>query len=213
MKINIPYYRGSIPIEVPGQRLRAILAPQPQSARPLFESQIVEDALMHASARHIPVTPRGSGTGLCGGAVPLHGGILLSLARMDSILEWDGENFAVTVQPGVLLMALAQEAVCRGLMYPPDPGEKSATIGGNMLTNAGGMRAIKYGITRDYVLGMTAVLPSGAVIKLGGKAVKNSSDYSIQNLRVGSEGTLAIITELVLKLIPLPLLALSLPVR
>jgi glycolate oxidase len=129
---------------------------------------------------------------------------------MDSILEWDTENFTVTAQPGVLLMTLAQEAIDRGLMYPPDPGEKSATIGGNVMTNAGGMRAIKYGVTRDYVLGMTAVLPGGAVIQLGGKVVKNSSGYSIKDLLVGSEGTLAIVTELILKLIPLPPLALSL---
>ena len=163
-----------------------------------------------ASKRNIPVTPRGSGTGLCGGCVALYGGILLSLARMDSILEWDDANFTVTVEPGVLLMTLAQEAVDRGMMYPPDPGEKSATIGGNVMTNAGGMRAIKYGVTRDYVLGMTVVLPDGAVVELGGKVVKNSSGYSIRDLMVGSEGTLGIITRIILKLIPLPPVALSL---
>ncbi len=183
---------------------------EPEVVVEALSTQQVSSIMEYASARNIPVTPRGSGTGLCGGAVPIHGGIVLSLAKMDRILEWDDENFAVTVQPGVLLMTLAQESVCRGLMYPPDPGEKSATIGGNVMTNAGGMRAIKYGVTRDYVLGMTAVLPSGAVIELGGKVVKNSSGYSLQNLLVGSEGTLAIVTELVLKLIPLPPLSLSL---
>ena len=175
-----------------------------------LSTQQVADIMSYAGMRDIPVTPRGSGTGLCGGAVALHGGILLSLAKMDHILEWDEQNFTVTVEPGVLLMTLAQESMDRGMLYPPDPGEKSATIGGNVMTNAGGMRAIKYGVTRDYVLGMTAVLPSGAVIKLGGKVVKNSSGYSIKDLLIGSEGTLAVITEIVLKLIPLPQLALSL---
>lgn len=170
----------------------------------------VSKIMTYANGRNIPVTPRGSGTGLCGGAVPLYGGILLSLTKMDRFIEWDLENFTVTIQPGVLLMTLAQESISRGLMYPPDPGEKSATVGGNVMTNAGGMRAIKYGVTRDYVLGMTAVLPDGAIIKLGGKVAKNSSGYSLLNLLIGSEGTLAVITELVLKLIPLPPHSLSL---
>jgi len=173
-------------------------------------TQQVSDIMRYASARNIPVTPRGSGTGLCGGAVALHGGILLSLAKMEQIIEFDPDNLTVTVEPGVLLMTLAREAIARGLMYPPDPGEKSATIGGNVMTNAGGMRAIKYGVTRDYVLGMTAVLPNGEVLKLGGKIVKSSSGYSIENLLIGSEGTLAIITQLTLKLIPLPAVSMSL---
>ena len=163
-----------------------------------------------ATERHIPVTPRGSGTGLCGGAVAVHGGILLSLAKMDSIIEFDHENYTVTVEPGVLLMTLAKEAVDRDMMYPPDPGEKSATIGGNVMTNAGGMRAIKYGVTRDYVRGMTAVLPNGNVLEIGGKIAKNSSGYSIRDLLIGSEGTLAVVTRIVLKLIPLPPASLSL---
>lgn len=173
-------------------------------------TQQVSEVMAYASARHIPVTPRGSATGLCGGAVALHGGVLLSLAKMDHIIEWDHENMTVILEPGVLLMTLAKEAIDRGLMYPPDPGEKSATVGGNVMTNAGGMRAIKYGVTRDYVLGMTAVLPDGAVVRLGGKVVKNSSGYSLKDLLIGSEGTLAVVTELVLRLIPLPPLTLSL---
>jgi len=170
----------------------------------------VSAVLAYANDQNIPVTPRGSGTGLCGGAVAIYGGILLSLARMDNILEFDEENFCVTVEPGVLLMTLAEHTIAHGMMYPPDPGEKSATIGGNVMTNAGGMRAIKYGVTRDYVLGMTAVLPNGKIIKLGSKVVKNSSGYSIQDLLVGSEGTLAVVTQITLKLIPLPEVALSL---
>lgn len=175
-----------------------------------LSTEQVSDIMKLASERRIPVTPRGSGTGLCGGCVAIHGGILLSLAKMDNIIEFDEENFAVTVQPGVLLMTLAQEAIDMGMLYPPDPGEKSATIGGNVMTNAGGMRAIKYGVTRDYVLGMTVVLPNGSVIELGGKVAKNSSGYSIKDLMVGSEGTLGIVTELILKLIPLPPVVLSL---
>ena len=170
----------------------------------------VSGILRHASSRSIPVTPRGSGTGLCGGAVALHGGILLSLAKMDRILEFDLDNFTATLEPGVLLMTFAQEAISRGMLYPPDPGEKTATLGGNVMTNAGGMRAIKYGVTRDYVRGMTAVLPSGEVLEIGGKVAKNSSGYSLKDLLIGSEGTLAVVTRLILKLIPLPPASLSL---
>jgi len=182
----------------------------PEAVVEAITTQQVSAILHYANERNIPVTPRGSGTGLCGGAVALYGGILLSLAQMNRIIEFDPENFTVTVEPGVLLMTLAQEAISRGLMYPPDPGEKSATIGGNVMTNAGGMRAIKYGVTRDYVLGMTVVLPSGEILELGGKIAKNSSGYSIKNLLIGSEGTLAVVTRLILKLIPLPPVSLSL---
>src|SRR5690554_263521 len=163
-------------------------------------SRIMEYAYKH----RIPVTPRGSGTGLCGGAVAIHGGILLSLARMDQVLEIDEANFMARVEPGVLLMDFAQTVEERGLFYPPDPGEKSATIGGNVMTNAGGMRAIKYGVTRDYVRGMEVVLPNGSIIRTGGKVVKNSSGYSLKDLLVGSEGTLGIVTEITLRLLPLP---------
>jgi len=182
----------------------------PEAVVEVSSAQQVSDIMKLASRRCIPVTPRGSGTGLCGGAVAIRGGIILSLAKMDRISEFDEENFTVTLEPGVLLMTLAQESIDHGMMYPPDPGEKSATIGGNVMTNAGGMRAIKYGVTRDYVLGMSAVLPSGEIIELGGKIVKNSSGYSIKDLLIGSEGTLAIVTEITLKLVPLPQEALSL---
>jgi glycolate oxidase len=164
----------------------------------------VSNIMKYANEHNIPVTPRGSGTGLCGGAVAIHGGILLSLAKMNRILEFDEENLTVTVEPGVLLMELAKAAIDKDLMYPPDPGEKSATIGGNVMTNAGGMRAVKYGVTRDYVRGMEVVLPGGEVLELGGKVAKNSSGYSIKDLLIGSEGTLGIVTKLILKLIPLP---------
>lgn len=152
----------------------------------------------------IPVTPRGAGTGLVGGAVPVCGGILLAMAKMNQILAYDEDNFTVTVQPGVLLNTLVEDAATRGLLYPPDPGEKFATLGGNVSTNAGGMRAVKYGCTRDYVCAMTVVLPTGEITNLGSKVSKCSSGYSLLHLMIGSEGTLGIITELTLRLIPLP---------
>lgn len=170
----------------------------------------VSKVMKYASENKIPVVVRGSGTGLVGASVALHGGIMLETVGMNKILELDEENLTVTVQPGVLLMELAAFCEEHDFLYPPDPGEKSATIGGNISTNAGGMRAVKYGVTRDYVRGLTAVLPSGKIMHLGGKTVKNSSGYSLKDLIVGSEGTLAVITEAVLKLVPLPKITVSL---
>ncbi len=163
-----------------------------------------------AYERCIPVTVRGSGTGLVGSAVPIEGGILLETTKMNKILSLDKDTLTVTVQPGVLLMELAAFAEENDLMYPPDPGEKSATIGGNISTNAGGMRAVKYGVTRDYVRSLTVVMPNGEILKLGAAVAKNSSGYSLKDLIIGSEGTLAIITEAVLKLVPLPKISMSL---
>ncbi len=156
------------------------------------------------SANKIPVTVRGAGTGLVGGCVPVHGGIVLSTEKMNRILGYDMKNLVVDIQPGVRLCDLAADALSHGLMYPPDPGEKTATVGGNVSTNAGGMRAIKYGVTRDYVLAMTVVLPSGEVIELGRSVCKTSSGYSLLQLIIGSEGTLGIITQLSMRLIPKP---------
>ncbi len=163
-----------------------------------------------AYEKTIPVTVRGSGTGLVGSAVPVEGGILLETTQMNKILELDTNNLTVTVQPGVLLMELAAFAEENDLLYPPDPGEKSATIGGNISTNAGGMRAVKYGVTRDYVRELTVVMPNGEILKLGGKVKKDSSGYSLKDLVIGSEGTLCIITEAILKLVPLPKVSVSL---
>ena len=170
----------------------------------------VAQIMRHANLRRIPVVVRGAGTGLVGAAVPVHGGILMETTQMNRILELDRENLTVTVQPGVLLMDLAAYVQEQGFLYPPDPGEKSATIGGNISTNAGGMRAVKYGVTRDYVRGLTCVLPDGEALSLGGKVVKNSSGYSLKDLIVGSEGTLAVVTEAVLRLVPLPSVSVSL---
>lgn len=165
--------------------------------------------MKYANEHCIPVVARGSGTGLVGASVALKGGIMLETTRMNRVLELDEENLTITVQPGVLLMDLAAYVEERGFLYPPDPGEKSATIGGNISTNAGGMRAVKYGVTRDYVRGLTVVLPNGEITKLGGKTVKNSSGYNLLGLLCGSEGTLGIITEAVLKLVPLPSISVS----
>lgn len=159
---------------------------------------------------NIPVTTRGAGTGLVGGCTPVCGGVLICTTRMNKILSYDIENFAVTVQPGVLLQQLAEDALKHGCMYPPDPGEKMATLGGNVATNAGGMRAVKYGATRDYVRAMTVVLPTGEITRFGSTVSKTSSGYSLINLMIGSEGTLGVITELTLKLIPAPQATISL---
>lgn len=170
----------------------------------------VSKVMQLASARGIAVTPRGAGTGLCGGAVPVEGGIVLCLTRMASILEIDKENLTATVEPGVLLMSIHQAVEAQGFLYAPDPGEKTATIGGNINTNAGGMRAIKYGVTRDNIRGLQVVLASGEVLDMGGKHAKNSTGYSLMNAFIGSEGTLGIVTQATLKLYPLPRQTLSL---
>ena len=167
-------------------------------------TQEVAAIMKYAHAERIPVTVRGQGTGLVGGAVPLAGGILLDLSGMNRILELDEVNMTLTLEPGVLLMEVVKFTEEHGFLYPPDPGEKSATIGGNISTNAGGMRAVKYGVTRDYVRGLEVVLPDGSVTEFGGKVAKNSSGYSLKDLIVGSEGTLGIVTKAVLKLLPLP---------
>lgn len=170
----------------------------------------VSGVMKLAWERNIPVTVRGSGTGLVGAAVPAFGGILLETTRMNKIIELNSDTLTVRVQPGVLLMELAAFAEENDFMYPPDPGEKSATIGGNISTNAGGMRAVKYGVTRDYVRALTVVMPDGEIVELGSNVAKNSSGYSLKDLVVGSEGTLCVICEATLKLIPLPKVSVSL---
>lgn len=170
----------------------------------------VSNIMKYAYEHNIPVTPRGSGTGLVGSSVAMENGIMLDTTLMNRFLELDEENLTITVEPGVLLMELAAYVQERDLFYPPDPGEKSATIGGNISTNAGGMRAVKYGVTRDYVRGLEVVLPNGEVVEFGGKVVKNSTGYAMKDLMVGSEGTLGIITKATLKLLPLPKKAISL---
>lgn len=153
---------------------------------------------------NIPVTTRGAGTGLVGGAVPVLGGVVICTARMDKIISFDMEQFGVVVQPGVTIQNLKDAALERGLFYAPDPGQKLGSIGGNVSTNAGGMRAIKYGTTKDWVRGMTVVLPDGEILKTGANVAKNSMGFNLSQIITGSEGCLGIITELVLKLIKAP---------
>jgi glycolate oxidase len=157
-----------------------------------------------ANENNIPVTPRGGGTGLSGGAIPINGGIVLSLEKMNRLLEIDSDNFVATVEAGVLLSDLLQAVSEHGLYYPIYPGEASAALGGNVATNAGGMKAVKYGVTRHFVLGLEVVLPGGEIIKTGGKFVKSSTAYDLTQLLIGSEGTLAVITKVMLRLIPPP---------
>jgi glycolate oxidase len=152
----------------------------------------------------VPVTARGSGTGLSGACIPRRGGILVSFERMASILEIDEANGVAVVQPGVTLDVLDKETARHGLVYPVFPGENSASLGGNVATNAGGMRAVKYGVTRHQVLGVEAVLGTGEVIRCGGKFVKATTGYDLTQLITGSEGTLAIVTEAILRLYPRP---------
>jgi glycolate oxidase len=158
-----------------------------------------------AQRERIPVTPRGAGYGLSGGAVPLCGGIVLSLEKMNRILEIDRDNLMVTVEPGVITADIHRAVEAAGLFYPPDPASlESCSIGGNIAENAGGPRAVKYGVTKDYVCGLEAVLPSGAIVRTGGKLVKNVTGYNLVQLLVGSEGTLAVVTKIILRLLPLP---------
>lgn len=182
----------------------------PDAMVEVLSTEEVSKIMAYAYKNDIPVVARGSGTGLVGASVPIHGGIMINMTKMNRILEIDEENLTLTVEPGVLLMEIGKFVEEHDLFYPPDPGEKSATIGGNISTNAGGMRAVKYGVTRDYIRGLEIVLPNGKVLEIGGKVVKNSSGYSIKDLVCGAEGTLAIVTKAILKLLPLPKKAISL---
>lgn len=165
----------------------------------------VAKILKIANAHNIPVTPRGAGTGLSGGALPVFGGMILSTERMNSIIEIDERNLQCTVEPGVINQNLRDAVEAKGLFYPPDPASQgSCFIGGNLAECAGGPKAVKYGVTKDYVLNCEVVLPTGEIIWTGANVLKNSTGYNLTQLMVGSEGTLGIITKVVLKLIPLP---------
>ena len=151
----------------------------------------------------VPLVPRGAGTGYTGGAVPLHGGVVVSLERLNRILEIDEENLLAVVEPAVITGDLQAAVEARGLFYPPDPQSlKESSLGGNIAECAGGPRAFKYGVTKRYVLGLEAVLPTGEIIRTGSKAVKNVVGYDLTQLLVGSEGTLAIVTQIILRLVP-----------
>ncbi|WP_071141555.1 FAD-binding oxidoreductase [Acidaminococcus timonensis] len=193
--INMDYTHDEMPIYGIGM---------PEASIDVTSTEEVSAIMKVCNAHHIPVTVRGAGTGLAGGATPVQRGLVLCTMKMNQILGYDEKNMNVRVQPGVLLDTLSKDALNHGMFYPPDPGEKFATLGGNVSTNAGGMRAVKYGTTRDYVQAMTVVLPSGEIIHVGAPVSKSSSGYSLLHLLIGSEGTLGIITELTLKLIAPP---------
>ena len=163
-------------------------------------------AILRFANRHgIPVTPRGAGFGYVGGCVPLRGGIVLSLERMQRIKEINAADFVAVVEAGVVTATLQDAVERRGLFYPPDPASRAESfIGGNIATNAGGPRCLKYGVTRDYVLGLQAVLADGTVVQLGGRTHKNKTGFELHRLLVGSEGLLGVVTEATLKLLPLP---------
>lgn len=168
-----------------------------------LSTEEVSAVMRFAWENRIPVTPRGAGTNLVGSTVP-GGGIILDLSRMNRILDIDPATFTATVEPGVLLKDFQARVESLGLFYPPDPGEKASTLGGNISTNAGGMRAVKYGVTRDYVRGLTVVLANGDVVELGSWNVKDASGLDLRQLVIGSEGTLAVITRCLLRLVGKP---------
>ncbi|MCK4933018.1 MAG: FAD-binding protein [Candidatus Aminicenantes bacterium] len=171
----------------------------------------IKEVLSLARSENIPVTPRGLGTGLSGGAVPIYGGIVLSCERMNRIIEIDRENLMAIAEPGIITGQLQETVESEGLFYPPDPASlDSCSIGGNVAEGAGGSRAVRYGTTKDYVYGLDIVLPSGKTIQTGGKVVKDVTGYNLTQLMVGSEGTLAVVSRIVLRLIPLPRLRMDL---
>lgn len=190
------YDSSFLPV-VPAHKPEAVVRPA--------NTEEISKVMAIAFEYSIPVTARGTGTGKSGGCVPLKGGIVLSLERMNKIVEFDEGNMMVTVEPGVRTIDFYDYCAAKGLFYPPDPASwKISTIGGNVAENAGGMRAVKYGVTGNYVMGLEVVLSDGMILNTGGKAIKNVTGYNLTSLFVGSEGTLGIITKALFKLIPMP---------
>ena len=199
--ITEDYYRDEMPIY--GEGIPDVL----------IDAKTTEDVSIIMSICNeykIPVVARGAGSGLTGASVAIKNGVMINMQTMNEILEYDEGNMVVRVQPGVYLADLAADALSKGYIYPPDPGEKYATLGGNVATNAGGMRAVKYGTTRDYVRAMEVVLPNGEITNFGAVISKSSTGYDLKDLIIGSEGTLGIITELTLRLVPAPQTTVSL---
>ncbi len=177
----------------------------PNAAVQARDAADVQKVLAYSRQKRIPVVPRGAGSGKSGGALADRGGIVLSLERMNRIVEVSRDDMVCVVEPGVILERLQESVEAEGLFYPPDPNSQAmCSIGGNLAHNAGGPRALKYGVTRDYVLGVEAVLPTGELIKTGHRSWKGVAGYDLTQLLVGSEGTLAVIVKATLKLIPLP---------
>ncbi len=173
-------------------------------ARPA-SAQEVSRILLLANRERFPVVPRGAGTGMSGGSVPVLGGLVLSFERMNRIVEIDVRNRMAVVEPGVITGDLQREVESRGLFYPPDPASRQfCTLGGNIAECAGGLRAVKYGVTRDYVLGLEVVLPTGEIIETGSRTLKSVAGYDLTRLIIGSEGTLGVVTKIIVRLLPLP---------
>jgi glycolate oxidase len=188
-----------------GYDATAMLSGRPEAIVFVESAAQIAGLLKLANAEQFALIPRGSGTNLSGGAIPGHNAVVLVTVKMDNILEVDPRNLTLRAQPGVLTAHIDQAAARHGLFYPPDPGSmKISTIGGNVAENSGGLRGLKYGVTRDYVLGLEVVLPSGEILRCGTKCVKDVAGYSLKDLFIGSEGTLGVITEILLKLLPRP---------
>ena len=183
----------------------AVLKQRPEAVVfPRSAAQVAECVRLAVSAG-VPIVTRGSGTGLSGGSVPSPGSLVLCLAQMNAILDVDARNLTLRAQPGAITQRIDEAAAKHGLFYPPDPGSmRISTIGGNVAENSGGLRGLKYGVTRDYVMGLEVVLASGEIARFGNKCVKDVAGYSLKDLFIGSEGTLGIITEVLLKLVPRP---------
>lgn len=178
---------------------------QPQAVARPRSTPSIQKILRFASKHRLPVTPRGAGYGYVGGCVPVKGGLVLSLEKLDQIKEINDDDFVAVVQPGVITARLQEAVEKRSRFYPPDPASRAdCTIGGNIATNAGGPRCLKYGVTRDYVLGLEVALPDGSLVRLGSRTHKNKTGFDLAKLFVGSEGMLGIVTEATLKLLPLP---------
>jgi glycolate oxidase len=183
----------------------AMLSHQPEAIAFAENTEQISSIVKLANAVGFKIVPRGSGTNLSGGTVPCENCVVLVTVKMDKILEVDPRNLTIRVQPGVLTGKIDEAAAAHGLFYPPDPGSlKISTIGGNVAENSGGLRGLKYGVTRDYVLGLEVVLPTGEILRCGTKCVKDVAGYSLKDVFIGSEGTLGVITEVLLKLLPRP---------
>ncbi len=196
-KMDMVAYSYDATADMPKQTPDVVVFPQ--------DSDMVQAIVRLAREHKVPIYSRGAGTNLSGGAVPLKKGMVLSFQKMNKILNIDPDNLSAVVQPGVVIGTLNAAVAPHGLIYPPDPGTvATATMGGSAAENSGGLRGLKYGVTKDYVMGMEVVLANGDKVRFGGKTVKNVTAYDFANLFVGSEGTLGIITEITAKLIPAP---------
>lgn len=196
-KVDLLAYSYDATADVPRAWPEVVVLPE--------STEQVERIVRLAGDHNVPIYPRGAGTNLSGGAIPLRQGIVLSMQRMNRIVEIDAANLTATVEPGVVIQALNDAVGQFGLIYPPDPGTvATATVGGSVAENSGGLRGLKYGVTKHYVMGMEVVLASGERVRFGGKTVKNVTAYDFANLFVGSEGTLGIMTRITVKLIPAP---------